>query len=204
MFQSGRSDEGGMFRSAASLVPLPGARLERLHLSLNAPVVAVETLPVGPASAAIALHRGPDGTRITLAVRAARGGHVVFFHPDAAWSEREGEDLGVEAALSFAERMGFLFDEDPLERGAEAAEVARLWADFLEEAAPDEGDARAEPAGDRPGRRGHEAGAEEAPPVLLLSKFRFLSCIPAERLLSPPLLEEPVRDDSVLRLLSRF
>ena len=49
-----------------------------------------------------------------------------------------------------------------------------------------------------------EAAVADVSPALLLSKFRFLSSIPAERLLSPPWLEEPVRDDSVLRLLSRF
>ncbi|MDJ0849185.1 MAG: hypothetical protein QNK04_12480 [Myxococcota bacterium] len=273
-----------MFHSAQTLAPLEAAKLERLRLSLNSPVVAVESLPVGPAAAGIAVHRAPGGARITIAVRSVRSGQLLFFHPDDTWSERESEGLALEAALSFAESMGFLFDEDPVERGADPAEAATLWDDFLErgevtglgdllergEAVPAEAPAdAAEPALEQgpdepepalevlPGEpepalewvadaaepalewvpdepepaleaaKGAldaptdapaaaltpEACVEDAavvpcdPPVpseLVLSKFRFLSSIPTERLLSPPAMEESVHNDSVLRLLSRF
>jgi hypothetical protein len=187
------SDTGHMFVAVPSLSPLQGAKLERLRLSLNTPVVAIERLPVGPAAAGIALHRGAESTRLTVAVRSTRSGQVVFFQPDG-WGDREPADLALDAALSFAEGMGFLFDEDLLERGLDPTQAARAWADLLEESAPDE-----------------EAWAAEAPPPpeapLLLSKFRFLSAISAERLLSPPAPpppERPAASHFVLRLLSRF
>ncbi len=295
-----------MFHSAQTLAPLEGAKLERLRLSLNSPVLAVESLPVGPAAAGIAVHRASSGARITIAIRSVRGGQVLFFHPDEAWKEGESEHLALEAALSFAESMGFLFDEDPLEKGATTAAAESLWSGFLREVPPeaahgggvadapppdatdvteapdpstvaeaheafaavpavteavvpcpaDEG-ASATPADDPaapldaavplvaddpavprlpdaavplvagdlddavvpllddaavvPGPP--DVAADEPPmrdPSTLLSKFRFLSSIPADRLLGPPPVEEPVRhgsvvhDDSVLRLLSRF
>lgn len=182
-----------MFTAVPSLPPLHGAKLERLRLSLNTPVVAIERLPVGPAAAGIALHRGAESTRLTVAVRSTRSGQVVFFQPDG-WGDREPPDLALDAALSFAEGMGFLFDDDLLERGFDPAQAARAWADLLEESAPDE-----------------DEWTEEAPPhaeaPLLLSKFRFLSSIAAECLLSPPPPsppDGPAASHFVLRLLSRF
>lgn len=195
------SDTHGMFLSASALAPLPGARLERLRLSLNTPVVALRCLPVGPAAAGIAVHRTPGGARLTVAVRAVRSGQVIFFHPDEGWAD--SEDLAFEAALSFGESMGFLFDEDPFERGEAARGVARLWADFLEDAAPEEGNAPPED----PGKTGAASEPEaEAPPdpAALLSKFRFLSSIPAERLLASRTPGESCSSDTVLHLLSRF
>ncbi len=196
-----------MFQPAQSLAPLAGAKLERLRLSLNSPVVAVESLPVGPAAAGIAVHRLPGGALITIAVRAVRGGQLLYFHPDETWREGESEELVLEAALSFAESMGFLFDDDPIERGADPAQAAGLWASFLEPGRAREADTAIAPA---PSEVEAEGDAAVAPceasvaPDPLLSKFRFLSSIPAERLLSPPPLEEPMHNDSVLRLLSRF
>jgi len=189
------SDRGSMFAASSSLSPLPGGKLERLRLSLNTPVVALENLPVGPAAAGVALHRGLERARLTLAVRSSRSGQALFFHPDG-WGDEEPADVAVDAALSFAEGMGFLFDEDLVQKGLGPAEAARAWVDFLEESAPEEGDWGQEqvslPA----------SGAAAAP--LQLSKFRFLSAIPAERLLSPPPSERPSRSHFLLRLLSRF
>ena len=233
-----------MFHPAQTLAPLAGAKLERLRLSLNSPVVAVESLPVGPAAAGIAVHRLPGGALITIAVRAVRGGQLLYFHPDDTWREGESEELVLEAMLSFAEGMGFLFDDDPIEHGADAAQAAWLWASFLEPGrareadaatattpseadtntevattpseadtntevatAPSEADTNTEVA-TAPSELDSDAAVTpcEAPvaPDPVLSKFRFLSSIPAERLLSPPPLEEPMHNDSVLRLLSRF
>ena len=111
-----------------SSTPRVHGELRALRLSLNTPVVTIEDLPVGPAIAGIALHAQPEGLRLTLAVRSVRTGHVVFFLPDEDWSEIQGSELAVEAALSFAECMGFLFDDDPIEAGGDVLEAARRWA----------------------------------------------------------------------------
>jgi hypothetical protein len=118
-----------------------------LYVSLNRPVVALESLPVGPASATVALHQGGAA----LAVRSARTGQLVWF---ASGEElRESPRVALDAALSFAESMGFLFDDEAVEADAEAA--TRRWQDLLDGETRDEGP---------PGR----PAAAKAPPELLL------------------------------------
>jgi hypothetical protein len=161
-----------------SLPPLSGAVLARLRLSLNTPVVSIAGLPVGPASAAIALERAAGTLRVTLALRSTRNGQVVYFQPGSRLAPGAPEALALEAALAFAEGMGFLFEEDAVASGGGEALAARRWADFAPEQASEVHQAR-----------------------LLLSKFRFLAAIPAERLLAPPAADGP---DGMLRLLSHF
>src|SRR5262249_36524886 len=74
--------------------------LHALYVSLNSPVVSLERLPVGPAAAAIAVH----GAGTTLLIRSTRTGTVAFFSAE--------ERFGLEAALSHAEALGFLFDDE--------------------------------------------------------------------------------------------
>jgi hypothetical protein len=178
--------------------PRVRAELRALRLSLNTPVVAIEDLPVGPAAAGIALHEGLEGLRLTLAVRSVQNGQVVFFHPDEDWSEIQGSELALDAALSFAECMGFLFDDDPIEAGGDVREAADRWAELVETAGAEE------PA-DPPGE---EIWLEEVAPVApasLLSKFRFLAAAPAEPRMAAPLRAEGAPGgDLWLRLLSRF
>lgn len=212
-----------MFTAVSSPLPLPGAKLECLRLSLNTPVVALERLPVGPASAGIALHRGARGARLILAVRSTRSGLSVFFQPEG-WGGEGPADEAMDAALSFAEGMGFLFDEDLVGKGRDPAQAARLWSEFLEEPESEELDLE-ESESDELDLEGPESDGldlEElecdelegagagfglpapgiAPPPL--TKFRFLAAIPAERLIFPPPPEKPARGNFVLRLLSRF
>lgn len=101
-----------------------------LYVALNSPVVTLESLPVGPASAVVALHLA-DGA--TLAVRSVRTGQVAFFTSSAELRERP--HLAVDAALSFAESLGFLFDDDEVAaRGDEGTrEAAWLWWELLGE-----------------------------------------------------------------------
>jgi hypothetical protein len=156
-----------------------------VRLSLNTPVVAIDALPVGPAAAGIAVHAGARGLRLTLALRSVRSGQTAFFAPADDWSERHGCELGVDAALSFAESMGFLFEDGPMDPRA----AAGAWCDFCgatldEEGPPDEPD---------PVR------------VPLLSKFRFLAAVSAAGRLASPLREPvPAGAGPWLRLLSRF
>jgi hypothetical protein len=148
-------------------------------------VVAIGALPVGPAAAGIALCTGAQGPRLTLALRSVRSGQTVFFAPADDWSERHAGELGVDAALSFAESMGFLFEDGPMDARA----AAGAWSDFcgaaLEEESP--------PAEPDPVR------------LPLLSKFRFLAAVSAAGRLAAPLREPlPAGAGPWLRLLSRF
>jgi hypothetical protein len=104
--------------------------LRSLRCSLNTPVVVVEDLPAGPATAAIACLRGPAGWRVALAIRSERSGQVVFFGPDDELREWQGQELALDAALSFAESMGFLFEDDRVRESP--AEARRLWDALLD------------------------------------------------------------------------
>jgi hypothetical protein len=104
--------------------------LRSLRCSLNTPVVVVEDLPAGPATAAIACVGGPAGWRVSLAIRSERSGQVVFFGPDDELREWQGQELALDAALSFAESMGFLFEDDRVRESP--AEARRLWDALLD------------------------------------------------------------------------
>ncbi len=178
--------------------PRVRAELRALRLSLNTPVLTIEDLPVGPAVAGIALHEGPEGLRLTLAVRSVRTGQLVFFHPDEDWNEIHGPELAVDAALSFAECMGFLFDDDPIEAGGDVREAARRWAELVETAGAEE------PA-ESPGEEIWLDEVAPAAPATLLSKFRFIAAMTAESRRAAPLrAEDAPGGDLWLRLLSRF
>ena len=158
------------------------SELEALYVSLNSPVVTLDSLPVGPASAAVALHMNPR-PGVTLAVRCVRTGRVAFF-TSGPCEVAEDTKVLLDAALSFAESMGFLFDEDEVAARGEKGphEAAQLWLDLLgEEAEHDEktqeiptGEAGEEAVGS------HEILLEELAcearelvgPVVMLSKFR--------------------------------
>ncbi len=123
-----------MFFPADAAAERHCSELRVLRFSMNAPVVALEGLPVGPARAAVALHAGAE-PRITIALRATRSGQMLFYCAGEELAEFSSASVVVDAALSFAESMGFLFDDDEVEsRGDEGQrEAARLWADFIDE-----------------------------------------------------------------------
>jgi hypothetical protein len=139
--------------SARSAPTRPVIELHSLRRSLNTPVLAIAELPVGPGSAAIAAHVDScDGLpRYTLAVRCERSREVVFFSmrdEDLSLSE---SSLAAEAALSLAEGMGFLFEEDLAPITGEAA--ALIWEEFVDSADP-------------------STAVAAVSPTLLLTKFR--------------------------------
>jgi hypothetical protein len=114
-----------------------GEALRALHRAMNTPVVAIEQLPVGPASAAVALHADSgQGVRLTIAIRSVRSGQTLFFTPNDELLELGSPSVALDAALSFAESMGFLFDDDEVgSRGVRGPlEAARLWREFIDEA----------------------------------------------------------------------
>ena len=144
-----------------------GQPLRALQISLNSPVVTLAPLPSGPASAAVAVHeRGA-----TLCVRSLRTGQSAFFTTTEDLVGQAG--VALEAALSFAESMGFLFEDDLVAARGEAGpgEAARLWrelcGDRLAMADPEPEDTT------RVGRGQAEAASPLSDPALVLSKFRF-------------------------------
>jgi hypothetical protein len=160
--------------------------LRALHVSLNAPVVAIEDLPVGPARAAIALENADQGgASLLLALRSQRTGQLACFAPDEPLTDASAQ-IALDGALSFAESMGFLFDGDAIpelgEDGPRAA--AESWNELLGVEAP-EPEALPDPAA---AESGAEIWLEEAvggaggtpppepepaaAPALLLTKFR--------------------------------
>jgi hypothetical protein len=111
-------------------------RLRVLHLSLNTPVVAVDEFPVGPARAGIALCEDPEGTfRLAIAVRSLRTGQMISYAPGEALEGEQDAVVAVDAALSFAEGMGFLFDEDEIAaRGDDGrGEASARWRTLVED-----------------------------------------------------------------------
>jgi len=122
--------------------------------SLNTPVLSISQLPVGPASAAIATHLDAIGgtPHYTLAVRCARSGESVFFSASEDDLAHADSSMAGEAALSLAEGMGFLFEEDLPPICGEAA--VSIWEEFAGSADPSPGVER----------------SNAAPP--LLTKFR--------------------------------
>ena len=152
------SDVSGMFFSAASAPNPTSTSLRTLWLSLNKPVLAIDELPLGPARAAIAVIRGPEGLGLSVAIRSTRTDQVLFFDSDSAQAlPGDGAEL-LDPAISFAEGMGFLFDDEP---EAEAA-ASRLWDDWIGRAA--------NPARPAPPARNRTPGGDD---TLRLSKFRL-------------------------------
>jgi hypothetical protein len=148
-----RSDTGLMKFSARSAPARSAIELRSVRRSLNTPVLAIAQLPVGPATAAIAAHvdSGDGLPRYTLAVRCERSRGVIFFTVREEDLARSESCLVADAALSLAEGMGFLFEEDSHLISGEAA--ASIWEEFVDAADP-------------------SAAVADVRPNLLLTKFR--------------------------------
>ncbi len=184
-----------MIQPARSPRRVAGSGLRALHVSLNSPVVVLESLPNGPASAAVAL----DGVGAMLCLRSIRAGRSVFF----ASSEGIGSaQLALDAAVSFAESMGFLLDDDEVSlRGPEAA--ARLWEEICGDAASPLAQQDASEREDSP-LPASEPWLDAlvravVPEVRSLSKFRFFAAADAASS-TPP---HAAQADTKLRWLDR-
>jgi len=125
-----------VFFPRTAALTLTRDEIRELRLSLNTPVVATEELPIGPARAAILVHDDTDGgPQVTIGIRSLRAGRVVLYAFEGDLREASSFAVAVDAALSFAESMGFLFDEDELGAGGAPARVRclGLWREFLGE-----------------------------------------------------------------------
>lgn len=88
-------------------------RLLALRLSLNTPVLATAELPTGPARAAIAVYAEVGTRRFAVIARSLRGGLAVVYELEAEpATDESGWNVALDAALSFGESMGFLFDDE--------------------------------------------------------------------------------------------
>lgn len=127
----------GMFRRLSDPLPLSEASLLALRPSLNAPVLNVEFLPVGPARAAIVVFAEEwGGIGVSIGIRSNEGGQVAVFQNQESIEPEVTIPAALEPALAEAERMGFLFDEDmvanaPAGRGQSQAML--LWGQLMGE-----------------------------------------------------------------------
>jgi hypothetical protein len=131
-----RPDTELMKFSAHSALARSATELRSVRRSLNTPVLSIAQLPVGPASAAIAAHvDSGDGLPLyTLAVRCERSREVVFFTVREEDLARSESSLAAEVALSLAEGMGFLFEEDLHPVSGDAATL--IWEEFVDAVDP--------------------------------------------------------------------
>jgi hypothetical protein len=114
---------------------LTAGRMRALRVSLNTPVVATQELPVGPARAAILIHAEPrGGLAITVGVRSLACGSIALYGFEGAISSGLVNEV-MDAALSFAEGMGFLFDDELIGNDTAAQEKALVrWHEAIGQA----------------------------------------------------------------------
>ncbi|MBK7948631.1 MAG: hypothetical protein IPK00_07760 [Deltaproteobacteria bacterium] len=124
-----------MFRRLSEPLPLSEASLLVFRPAMNAPVLNVGYLPIGPARAAVvAFGEEYGGIGIALGVRASESGQVVVLRNQESIDFDVPLARALEPLLAEAERMGFLFDEDMLEETPGHAGRARAmahWADLM-------------------------------------------------------------------------
>lgn len=120
-----------MLRRISEPLALTEASLLVLRPAMNAPVLNVEFLPVGPARAAVVVFAEEyGGYGLALGIRSNEGGQVAVFRNREPMDDSVPINDVLEPALSHAERMGFLFDDDmvaamPGEQGR--AQAKALW-----------------------------------------------------------------------------
>ena len=134
-----------MHFSARSAPTRPAIELRSLRRALNSPGLAIAELPAGPGAAAIAAHvASRDGLpRYTLAVRCERSREVVFFSVREEDLSHSESSLAADAALSLAESMGFLFEEELVPVSGKSA--ALIWQEFVDSADPSAAEAAVRP-----------------------------------------------------------
>lgn len=90
-------------------------RFAVLRSSLNAPVVATEDLPSGPARAVIVMWWADDESPVLeVRMRSVTTGRLVTYGFDGTLDNAGELETALEGALNFAETMGFVFDDDVL------------------------------------------------------------------------------------------
>jgi hypothetical protein len=121
------------FLRRATPVHLGRERLRGLRISLNAPVIATPELPPGPARAAIVVHRELEGhLAVSVGVRTLKSGEIAVWTADASFTDDAEVAVAIDGALSFAESMGFLFDEEVATGSQDERDRAkRQWEELM-------------------------------------------------------------------------
>lgn len=136
-----------MFSLSTEPLLLSEAAIHGLCVSLNAPVLNIADLPVGPARAAVVLYDCGYGTlALALGVRSIETRQVAVYAYRGTVEESEMPSGALEVATRFGEHMGFLFDEDVVD-AADPETHGRalgLWTDAA--GAPELGEWRADEA----------------------------------------------------------
>jgi hypothetical protein len=128
-----------MFFPNPSPAALDPARFSSLRVSLNAPVLRTDELSGVAARGAIVQWWEPDGRcGIEVRLRAVADERLVVYTLEAPLEGPSDVGHALEAALNFAEGMGFLFEEDVLSSDdtASRAVVAEAWRAFEAGRAP--------------------------------------------------------------------
>jgi hypothetical protein len=106
-----------MFLHCKDPLQLSEACLHGLLPSLNAPVAQVEELPNGPVRAAIVIYaKGYGELGLAIGMRALESGDTALYETREPIENESAIPDAVERALSFAEGLGFLFDDDMIDR----------------------------------------------------------------------------------------
>lgn len=126
-----------MLRRTSEPLALSEASLLALRASMNAPVLSVDYLPVGPARAAIvAFAEEYGGIGLAIGVRSNENGQIAVFRNQAPIDASTRVSDVLEPALATAERMGFLFDDDLIAGGASGggrSQAMEIWAKLMGE-----------------------------------------------------------------------
>jgi hypothetical protein len=106
-----------------------GERVRSLRVSLNAPVLTTADLPAGPARAMVVVHQDARGRMdATVGARSVVSGETAYWSFDGELQSSADVSVAADAALTFAESLGFLFDEGALS-GPAAEKAFRAWAE---------------------------------------------------------------------------
>ena len=99
-------------------IHLTSERAVGLWTSINSPVIATPELPPGPARAAILVHRELEGRMaVSVGVGSLKTADCAIWTCDADLDESTSVEVAVDAALSFGEGMGFLFEDEDVGPG---------------------------------------------------------------------------------------
>jgi hypothetical protein len=132
---AGEADAGFMFRRLSEPLPLSEASLLALCPAMNAPVLNVTFLPVGPARAAIVVFAEEyGGIGLAIGIRSNEGGQVVVFKNQEPLDASVPVADALESGLASAERLGFLFDEDMVDAvpgGQGRSQAMALWGRLM-------------------------------------------------------------------------
>ncbi len=158
-----------MFFARPEPLELAAAELLALRMSLNTPVVSTAELPVGPARAALVVHSEDGVPNVTVAIRSLRTDEAVHYSFEGDLGSDSSVAVALDAGLSFAETMGFLFGEEEIaDDDASRARAYEHWTEVAWGAVPP-----AEPGEDRAEAPapGSAAGGPDADREFLLDEL---------------------------------